>query len=289
MPQRTNPFQQLTASILATVHSPEYIIEESVLEVTKKTGLPREIDIKITEKVNPKNKILVECRDHKRKQDVSWIDGLDGKAHSLGFKKIVAVSSSGFYKTAIKEAASRGIETLHLKGAEKIEWERWLFGIPEFGLNIDFEPTIKDIQFITTSTIEDMSIKGISLTDLFFVNLNTKMKISLVDYIQGMVKDPKIVNYVRENNADNAITHYNYEIPCDPGIGLGLPSNKFVPLAKVVFSLDSVRRSEKIPLKHFLIGEKRILAGTPEVTGNNSRLVLEERPGQLVVMIEQRK
>lgn len=289
MPQRTNPFQQLTASILATVHAPDYIVEESVLEINNKTGLPREIDIKITEKANPKNKILVECRDHKRKQDVIWIDGLAGKARSLGFKKVIAVSSSGFYNTAIKEAASRGIKTLQLKEAEEIEWKKWLFSISEFGLNIDFEPTVKNIQFITPNTIGKLSIKGIPPKDLFFVNLNTKTKISLLDYIQGMVKDPKIVNYVRENNTDNAISHYDYEIPCDPGIGLGLPGDKFVPIIKMIFSLDSVRRSEKVMLNHILIDGKRILTGNPRITGSNSRLVLEERPGQLVVIIEQRK
>lgn len=288
MPKRTNPFQQLTTSIFATVYAPHYLVEESVIEINKKTGIPREIDVRITDKANPDNKILIECRDHQRKQNVTWVDAVDGKARSLGFKKVILISRSGFSKSAEKEANSRGIQTMHLKEAEDFDWKRWLFAIKEFGVNIDFEPVVKRVTFYTQNK-NDLSLEGTPPKGIFFVDLKNKKKISLKDYILGLRKDPKIVNYVRSNNTDEAISHYDYEIPCDEWIGLFLPRiNKVIPLQKVLFSFDSVRRSYSIPLTHIRLGDKKILTGTANILGNNSRVVLEERKGQVVVMIEQR-
>ncbi len=288
MPRRTNPFQQLTASILATVHAPDYIVEESVLEVNKKTGLPREIDIKITEKANSNNKILVECRDHKRKQDVIWIDILDGKARSLGFKKVIAVSSSGFYKTAVKEAASRGIETLHLKEAEEIEWKKWLFALNEFGLEIDYEPVVKKVNFVFPNGFQHPSFGDLEADQILMVNPLLKGKILLKDALSQIIKDPKTINYIRPNNAPNSIGQYDYTYVFDKGWGIINKDGKFVPLLKLIVSLESKRLSEKVKLSHILVDGKRILTGSPKITGPNSRLVLEEKPGQLLMMTEQR-
>ena len=125
MPRRTNPFQRLSTSIMAVFYEPEFKVVESVLAHSKKTGAIRELDILITHRQAVEEKILVECRDHKRKQNVQWIDELAGKAQSLNFRKVVAVSSSGFTKPAIAEAAARGIKTLHLREAEELDWRKW--------------------------------------------------------------------------------------------------------------------------------------------------------------------
>jgi hypothetical protein len=249
MPKRTNPFQNLSASIMALLHTPDYSIEESVLEVNPKTGLPREIDILITEIKKPSNKIMVECRDWKRKQDVIWIDQLDGKARSLGIGRVIAISSSGFHKTTLKEAKSRGIETIHLADAEKEDIENWLFKIDSFGLNLDFQAVVKKVNLISPKGIHTPDLNSINIQDIFLVNLNEKMKIPLSDYLIGLVNDPKIIEYVRSNNIDEAITHYNYTIPCDKGVGYSVGGETFIPLVSVVFSIDSTRRSYKVPVK----------------------------------------
>lgn len=285
MPKRTNPFQNLSASIMAVLHAPDYSVEESVLVVNPKTGLPREIDIVITEINNPSNKIMVECRDWKRKQDVIWIDQLDGKARSLGIKRVIAVSSSGFHKTTLKEAESRGIEIMRLADAEAKDVKTWLFNIKEFGLNIDFQPVIKRVNLISPAGIQTPNLSGVNLSDIFLVNLNDKNRISLSDYVRGLVNDQEIVEYVRCNNTDEAISHYDYTIPCDKGVGYSIDGKSFIPLVSIVFSIDSVRRSYKVPLKHIRTGKHKVLVGDVD---KQTKLVLEEREGQLVVMVETR-
>jgi len=285
MPKRTNPFQNLSASIMAVLHAPDYLVDESVLEVNPTTGLPREIDILITEQKNPSNKIMVECRDWKRRQDVVWIDQLDGKARSLGFKRVIAVSSSGFHDTTLKEAESRGIETVHLAEAEEADIKNWLFKIKEFGLNIDFEPVVKKVNLISPNGVRTPNLYGINPAEIFLLNLNDKKKISLADYLRGLVKNPKIIEYVRAHNADEAITRYDYTVPCDRGVGYSMDAKTFIPLISVVFSIDSIRRTHKVPMKHMRAGGHKILVGDVD---KQNRLVLEERKGQLVVMIESR-
>jgi len=285
MPKRTNPFQKLSTSIMAVLYAPDYSVEESVLETNPKTGLPREIDILITETKNPSNKIMVECRDWKRKQDVIWIDQLDGKARSLGIKRVIAVSSSGFHSTTLKEAESRGIETMRLADAEAEEVKNWLFRIKEFGLNIDFHPVIKRVTLTSPPGIQTPNLSGVNLSNIFLVNLNDKKKTPLSDYVKGLVNDQKIIEYVRSNNTDEAISHYDYTIPCDKGVGYSIDGKIFIPLDFIVFSIDSVRRSYKVSMNHIRVGKHKVLVGDVD---KHTKLILEEKEGQLKIMVETR-
>jgi len=285
MPKRTNPFQKLSTSIMAILYAPDYSVKESVLETNPKTGLPREIDILITETKNPSNKIMVECRDWKRKQDVIWIDQLDGKARSLGIKRVIAVSSSGFHSTTLKEAESRGIEIMHLADAEAEDVKNWLFKIKEFGLNIDFSPVVKRVTLTSPHGIQTPNLSRVNSSNIFLMNLNDKKKILLSDYVKGVVNDQKIIEYVQFNNTDEAISHYYYTIPCDRGVGYSIDGKAFIPLESIMFSIDSVRRSYKVPMNHIRAGKHKILAGD---VNKHTKLILEEREGQLAVMVETR-
>ncbi len=284
MPKRTNPFQKLSTSIMAVLYAPDYTVEESVLETNPKTGLPREIDILITETKNPSNKIMVECRDWKRKQDVIWIDQLNGKARSLGIKRVIAVSSSGFHSTTLKEAESRGIEIMRLADAEAKDVKNWLFKIKEFGLNIDFPPVVKRVTLTSPSGIQTPNLSGANLSSIYLVDLNDK-KMSLSDYVKGVVNDQKIIKYIQSNNTDEAISHYDYTIPCDRGVGYSIDGKTFIPLGSIVFSIDSVRRSYKVPMNHIRAGKHKVLAGDVD---KHTKIILEEKEGQLAVMVETR-
>lgn len=284
MPKRTNPFQKLSTSIMDVLYAPDYSVEESVLETNPKTGLPREIDILITETKNPSNKIMVECRDWKRKQDVIWIDQLDGKARSLGIKRVIAISSSGFHSTTLKEAESRGIETMRLADAEAEEVKNWLFKIKEFGLNIDFSPLIKGVTLTSPPGTQTPNLSGVNLSNICLVDLNDK-EILLSDYVKGVVNNQKIIEYVRSNNTDEAISHYDYTIPCDKGVGYIIDGKTFIPLVSIVFSIDSVRRSYKVPMNHIRAGKHKVLVGD---VYKHTKLILEEKEEQLKIMVETR-
>lgn len=67
---------------------------------------PRQIDITIRRE----NKLtLIECRIHKEKQDVKWIEELIGRRVSLNADAVIAVSASGYTKGAVLKAKKFGI------------------------------------------------------------------------------------------------------------------------------------------------------------------------------------
>jgi Restriction endonuclease len=83
---------------------------------------PRQIDISIKK---DGKLILVECRDHKSRQDVQWIEELIGRRTSLGADSLIAVSSSGFTAGALKKANRYGIIPRDLRELTDREIKSW--------------------------------------------------------------------------------------------------------------------------------------------------------------------
>lgn len=83
----------------------------------------RQIDIIIR---HPDYVKFIECRIHKKAQNVKWIETLIGQKCSLNIDKIIAVSATGFTKGAIKKAERFGIELRKLEeltDEEVLEWK----------------------------------------------------------------------------------------------------------------------------------------------------------------------
>jgi hypothetical protein len=121
MPARSNEFQQLIRDIERQLNTTARVTESLML--ADATGDVREIDVAIeftsgTHAV----RIAVECRDHARRADVTWIEQLRGKYETMDVDKIVAVSRGGFTKGAIVKARTYHIRALSLEDAEHEDW-----------------------------------------------------------------------------------------------------------------------------------------------------------------------
>jgi hypothetical protein len=68
---------------------------------------------------------LVECRLHKDAQDVTWIEELMGRRTSLNADAVIAVSASGFTKTAKEKANHFGIILRDFAGLSREEIQNW--------------------------------------------------------------------------------------------------------------------------------------------------------------------
>lgn len=68
---------------------------------------------------------LVECRLHKDRQDVQWVEELFGRKSSLRASSVIGVSSSGFTQGAVKKAAHLGVFLRDLKELTPAEIESW--------------------------------------------------------------------------------------------------------------------------------------------------------------------
>jgi Restriction endonuclease len=124
MPKRSNAFQNLFHVIYRQL-AVNATVTESKMLTDKATGEEREVDIVIESEVTRhKVTIGVECNAHKRKASVEWVERMQGKHQNLPTDKLVLVSLSGFYKTAIKKAKFHGIETISIGEAVKVDWTK---------------------------------------------------------------------------------------------------------------------------------------------------------------------
>jgi hypothetical protein len=83
---------------------------------------PRQIDVTIR---RDGFLTLVECRLHKGRQDVKWIEELMGRRISLQAANVIAVSSSGFTEGANKKAAAYGVALRDLRDLTPKEVANW--------------------------------------------------------------------------------------------------------------------------------------------------------------------
>lgn len=103
----------------ATVTSPD-----SIRDLV--TGNMREVDASIRFKAGTADILVtVECRKRGRKADDTWIEQLATKRQKIGAAKTIAVSSTGFTKSAVKSAQYHGIELRTLSEIKPTDIDDW--------------------------------------------------------------------------------------------------------------------------------------------------------------------
>jgi hypothetical protein len=289
MPKRTNPFQKLSSSIMAVFYEPDYSVEESILERNPRTGTIREIDILITERKNPQNRIMIECRDHQRPQDVVWIDGLAGKSKSLGFSKVVAISSSGFTNTAITEAKDRGIELLALVKAEERDWRKWLFALNEIQINL-INIELVDVSFGIDSEWTGNLNMEVKLFNVFLVDKRNTERIPLKKWVDEIPNDPEQQKYMDITSKHGKINPIVFTHRCSPDMGFNLDGdNTFIPLVELKVFFNYKVEETKVPLNHMTIGKERILVGDTSIKNTPTKIVIHESTNRIItIMLEQK-
>ncbi len=112
------------------IHRIHELIEQKGSEVTWNDKIPdpdnpdqvRQIDISIK---RDGKLTLIECRIHKKAQDVKWIEELIGRRLSLRADAVIAVSNSGFTQGAKQKAKQYGIILRDLQGLTEQEIQEW--------------------------------------------------------------------------------------------------------------------------------------------------------------------
>lgn len=123
MPKRTDAFQSLVARIMSSAQEAGADVKESGSAHEPGSGGDAEIDVLITKTTfGVQLRIAVECRDHRRPQNVQWIRELIGKRSTLKLDAVIAVSRNGFTANARKLAESESIKTMTLHRANGFDF-----------------------------------------------------------------------------------------------------------------------------------------------------------------------
>jgi hypothetical protein len=127
---RGRPALKPSKSFEQQIHRVYEFLEGSGVQVTwddhvpdpDNLSQPRQIDITIK---RDGKLTLVECRHHRSRQNVKWIEEMMGRRVSLKADSAIAVSSSGFTPGALSKAKKHGIVTRDLRELTEREIREW--------------------------------------------------------------------------------------------------------------------------------------------------------------------
>ncbi len=275
MPRRTNPFQQLTASIVATIKGFDYFVQEEVLVKNKGTGCVRELDIVLQNKKLPTDKILIECRDHKRSQNVQWIDALEGKSRRLKFTKTIAVSSSGFTNSAINEAKERNITTLTLSEAEKYNWNNIFSNLKLLKVIVNKIPLLQ-IKITGNNGVRDICNKDIVNNEFLLASRKFNKSLPLNDYLKQTLSSTAFKDFINKNINSDKQTQCCYDKTFgDDWIFRDRKGNE-EHLESIHLQVKGGQDTVDYPLKGFKLGDTKVLVGEAKIFGSPSRVVIDD-------------
>ena len=150
MPKRSNDFQRLIRRIYEQLLSTTAKITESAMLQELDGSGNREVDILIeilTPGMDIPTRIGIECRDHGRASDVTWVDELIGKYRNLPINRLIAVSRKPFTSTAVRKAQRNSIETRTLAEALATDWPEDLFDL-DF-TNVIHWPVVTEMSIVS--------------------------------------------------------------------------------------------------------------------------------------------
>lgn len=225
MSKQTNAFQQLIHYVHEKVEVADSIVTESatIYEQNIDEKISREIDILIEKTINGNNvRVAIECRDRNSKDDIQWVDSLIGKYLNLEVQKVIAVSNSGFSKSAQLKAAANGIELKTLEEA----------------LNVDFENEFVKLGMATISCNFNLERIDFEFSPAFKYELIPQLKV-FKDNEQILTLDELVVVCVEEGT-NKKITPYM--------------NQNFLSIFKTRFDLNKLVMIEhKIPINGLFV------------------------------------
>ena len=119
MPKRSNDFQRLIYLVRLNLSEGAKVTESKMMR-DRLTKRFREVDVVIDGKVGSQCVFVsVECRDHKRVADVTWVDMMKSKHERLDTHVLLLASRSGFTPEARNVASKYGIELFTLEDIDE--------------------------------------------------------------------------------------------------------------------------------------------------------------------------
>lgn len=121
MPKRSNDFQRLIYLVRLNLANGAEVTESHLMR-DRQTKRFREVDVVIRGTVGTQSIIVsIECRDHKRVADVTWIDAMKSKHERLDTNVLLLASSKGFTDEAERVAKSYGIQLFTLESQNSVD------------------------------------------------------------------------------------------------------------------------------------------------------------------------
>lgn len=238
-------------------------VTESQMISSALTGDPREADVTIAYEVaGVPVTVFVECRDHARPADVTWIDQLIGK-YIRKSGKVVAVSSSGFTQKALEAAIAVGISTMTISEATDTNWITWINNIDRMWVTFVFHA----LYGVTSVNLIDKSIKptdypAMRPSELMFSQADGTSVGTAIDIYDRVVVDDPTFNVDFEQLERTADGRRNFGLRLAPGVFVEMPDGRRLAVEGIVYIIDETVETIEVPLKPGEYAARSIATGS---------------------------
>lgn len=283
MPKRSNQFQRLIFRVKQQVAGDAEVTESKFLQ-DHLTGASREVDICIEKSIGGHLvRVCIECRDHKRKADVTWVEAMKAKHERLPTNALVLVSREGFTREAEEVANKYGIETLPFKKIDAASVDR-LFGnlssIWAKGINLKPAKVVIQVSETDWSPAERVS----AVPDNIVFTFEGEPLCTVRDLIGSWLKSESVMKEAL-SRGDESYKGFmvRWDNPSDTH-GNPLCLRKEAPFViRRIEYVEVIGECEfnvnEFPLEHGLLGRIKVSWGVGSFMGEDSFLVASEDEG----------
>lgn len=277
MPKRSNDFQRLVYLIRVNLAEGAKVTESKMMR-DRLTKRFREVDVVIEGKVgNHPVTVCVECRDHKRVADVTWVDMMKSKHDRLDTNALILASRSGFTPEARNVASTFGIEVFTLEDVESADIPRMLSSESPLLLKSVTISTQK--VNVKVAKFGELSEENIATTPDNLIHLEDGSELCQIrDLVDRLLKGNHARDYLlKESKEDHVWFEFIWEPPSDHE-GKPLFMKKIDP--EVLRPIESIRvigpckvEIGKFGMRHGKIGNVKVTWGKSVVAGRDAMAV----------------
>ena len=277
MPKRSNDFQRLIYLVRVNLADGAKVTESKMMR-DRLTERFREVDVVIEGKVGHQSvTVAIECRDHKRVADVTWVDMMKAKHDRLDTHALLLASSKGFTPEARDVAAKYGIELFTLEDQDSAALPA-LLG-PNGSLWMKTISITAQKVTVRYAAIGDLASEIVATTpDNLLYHEDEAELCQIQELVQTLMNTPRVRDYL---TAEGKEEHAWFELAWEPPQA---PDGRFLYMKKIepeVFRAIECLRVVgpcKIEVGHFglrhgRLGDVKIAWGKTSISGREALAV----------------
>ncbi len=278
MPKRTNDFQRLVYLVRVNLADGATVTESKMLK-DRITGAMREVDICIEGSVGGQHVIVsVECRDHQRVADVTWVEQMKTKHDRLPTNALLLASRAGFTTEAREIARVYGIQTFALEDIEIADFKS-LFGFESslWAKSVTVS-TNKVTVYILPTEILTEEVVSVEPTNLVYT-ANEQEMCQFGELVQMLVSSARTRDYLLdEGQKDHVWFEIGWDAPRDhlnrPLFMKKVDPPMFREVKKIHIQGSCQFQIEQFDMGTGRIGGVQVAWGKTEILGRDALVVV---------------
>lgn len=283
MPKRTNDFQRLVYLVRVNLANGAKVTESKMMR-DRFTKRWREVDVCIQGHVGAHPVVVcIECRDHQRVADVTWVDTMKSKHDRLDTNALILASRSGFTPEARDVAKAYGIETFTLDEVKSADFPA-LLG-PKSFLWLKSLTVSADKVSVRVSSTPTLEVETVATHPTNLIHQGDGTEICQIrELIEGLLRSARARDYFLAGGKEE---HKWFEVVWEPPqdhLGQPLFMKKLEP--EVLRAIESIRvigpckvEISRFGLRHGKLGDIHIAWGKALVAGQDALAVATVDPG----------